>query len=149
MILRLTILLAALATAGAAFGGEIYRYEAPDGSLAFTDSTKRIPAAATAIQTVKPTDARWTYAEPARPQHRWPGQPNLYEAEQAARWATQAEGARRAIEDADAVKVLADELRVGQGAAALHAEQARRRAERLEDACRTSGGCQPGFVRVP
>ena len=130
-----------------AFADGIYRYEAPDGSLAFTDDAARVPSAAqSTVRTVKPTDARWTKVDRIAPSYRWTNQPSYAEQERAQRFGAAAEAQRRQIEDARALEVLAGEIGVGRGAARVHAEQAERRFERLEDACRAAG-CLPGSLR--
>ncbi len=144
---RFTLLLIMLAAVPAAAEG-IYRYETPDGSIAFTNDPKRVPATAAPPVVVVPSDARWTRVERQAAPHRWyPPQPG-YEARQAERhWNAQAEAVRRGIEDAAALEVLADEAAFGRRAARVNAENAARRAERLEEACRTSGTCLPGHLR--
>jgi hypothetical protein len=128
------------------------RYEAPDGSLAFTDDPRRVPAGVRpeAVAEVAPSDARWTRVDRVAAPHLWWAPREGYESRQAGRfWTGRAEAARREIEDADALQALADEIGYGRGAAALHGAHARARAERLEDACRASGDCLPGHLRAP
>jgi len=131
-------------------GGPILQYDAPDGSLAFTDSTRYVPGAAahTLREKVLPPRARWTHVEAARAPHRWTTQPS-YEAQQrAVHFGAAAESQRRQIEDAEALVSLADEMGWGQDTARLRLEQRVNQAERLEDACRVAG-CDPGTLRRP
>lgn len=142
-------MLLGLASLVPASGQEIFTYEAPDGSVGFTDDLGRVPPAAIpSIQVAKPTDRRWTRVERTASPHQWYVPHPSYEAREAAsRWQGQAEAARRGIEDAATLEALAADLRVGRNAARVNAENAARRAERLEEVCRTSGTCRPGDLR--
>ncbi len=126
----------------------IYRYETAEGTIAFAGELKHIPTAyRDQARLVVPSEARWTHAEPARQPYRFTGAAPSYEqwrAEQV--WGVRAEAARREIEDAQALEVLAAEIGAGESAAALHRAQAEARAERLEDRCRETG-CLPGYLR--
>lgn len=129
---------------GQAAPTEILRYEAPDGSLAFTNMPKTIPKAVepASVKSVVPTSARWTYAEPARAPYHWTGaQPSYEQWNAEASWRAAAERSRRGVEDAEVFRAY-----IQGPAGPIAVRNAVRRAERLEDGCRAAG-CLPGYLR--